>query len=98
LERLLARIPGLLAPGGRAALISFHSLEDRRVKEAFRAWERPCVCPPELPRCVCGKVPLGRRLTRKPVSAGAAEVRANPRARSAKLRVFEKAAQPEPRP
>jgi len=91
LERLLASIAGLLAPGGRAALIAFHSLEDRRVKEAFRAWEQPCVCPPELPRCVCGKVPLGRRLTRKPVTAGVDETRRNPRARSAKLRVFEKA-------
>ncbi len=93
LERLLERIPDLLAPGGRAALIAFHSLEDRRVKEAFRTWERPCVCPPDFPRCVCGKVPLGRRLTRKPVKAGVDETRRNPRARSAKLRVFEKAAQ-----
>lgn len=92
LERLLERIPDLLAPGGRAALIAFHSLEDRRVKEAFRAWEQPCTCPPDLPRCVCGKVSLGRRLTRKPVRAGADETRRNPRARSAKLRVFEKAA------
>ena len=94
LERLLKLIPGLLAPGGRAALIAFHSLEDRRVKEAFRVWEQPCTCPPDLPRCVCGKVPLGRRLTRKPVQAGADETRRNPRARSAKLRVFEKAPPP----
>jgi 16S rRNA (cytosine1402-N4)-methyltransferase len=103
LERLLEAIPHLLAPGGRAAVVAFHSLEDRRVKDAFRGWEDPCQCPPELPRCVCGKVPLGRRLTRKPVTAGAEEVRGNPRARSAKLRVFEKAAadappSPEARP
>jgi 16S rRNA (cytosine1402-N4)-methyltransferase len=91
LEQLLAHIPTLLAPGGRAAIIAFHSLEDRRVKDAFRAWERPCTCPPDLPRCVCRKVPLGHRLTRKPLVAGAEEVRRNPRSRSAKLRIFEKA-------
>jgi 16S rRNA (cytosine1402-N4)-methyltransferase len=92
LGRLLAALPDLLAPGGRAAIIAFHSLEDRPVKDAFRAWEQPCICPPEVPRCVCGKVPLGHRLTRKPTIAGAAETQRNPRARSAKLRVFEKAA------
>jgi 16S rRNA (cytosine1402-N4)-methyltransferase len=91
LERLLDAIPDLLAPGGRAAIIAFHSLEDRRVKDAFRTWEEPCVCPPEAPRCVCGRIPLGRRVTRKPVVADTEEVRRNPRARSAKLRVFEKA-------
>jgi 16S rRNA (cytosine1402-N4)-methyltransferase len=95
LERLLAAIPDLLAPGGHAAVIAFHSLEDRRVKDAFRLWESPCVCPIDLPRCVCGKVPLGHRVTRKPVVAGSEEVRRNPRARSAKLRVFEKAANAE---
>ncbi len=92
LERLLAVVPHLLAPGGRVAVISFHSLEDRMVKEAFRAWEQPCTCPPSMPACVCGKVPLGRRVTRKPLTAGSTEAAANPRSRSAKLRVFERAA------
>jgi 16S rRNA (cytosine1402-N4)-methyltransferase len=92
LERLLALAPALLAPGGRLAVISFHSLEDRRVKDTFRAWEQPCTCPPSMPACVCGKVPLGRRLTRKPVVASGPEEARNPRSRSAKLRAFEKAA------
>jgi len=91
LEGLLDAIPDLLAPGGRAALVAFHSLEDRRVKDAFRGWEEPCVCPPDAPRCVCGRVPLGRRLTRKPVTARLEEVSRNPRSRSARLRVFEMA-------
>lgn len=90
LERLLAALPDVLAPGGRATVISFHSLEDRRVKEAFRAWEHPCVCPPELPRCVCGKQPLGARVTRRAVTAGVEEQARNPRSRSARLRVFER--------
>jgi 16S rRNA (cytosine1402-N4)-methyltransferase len=91
LETLLEHIPALLAPGGRAAVIAFHSLEDRLVKERFRFWEHPCRCPPDLPRCVCGAVPLGRRLTKKPVTPSAGEIARNPRARSAKLRVFEAA-------
>jgi 16S rRNA (cytosine1402-N4)-methyltransferase len=90
LEALLAAAPGLLAPGGRVAVIAFHSLEDRRVKETFRTWEQPCVCPREFPRCACGRVPSGRRLTRKPVTAGTEEQARNPRSRSARLRVFEK--------
>src|SRR5579863_9304236 len=91
LDRLLEAIPDLLAPGGRAAIIAFHSLEDRRVKDAFRTWENPCICPPDIPRCMCGKVPLGERVTRKPTVASAEEIARNPRARSAKLRVFERA-------
>jgi 16S rRNA (cytosine1402-N4)-methyltransferase len=94
LERLLDVALPLLAPGGRLAIIGFHSLEDRLVKERFRAWEQPCTCPPTMPRCVCGKVPLGRRLTRKPIAPSADETARNPRSRSAKLRVFEKAAAP----
>ncbi|MBI4082811.1 MAG: 16S rRNA (cytosine(1402)-N(4))-methyltransferase RsmH [Candidatus Lambdaproteobacteria bacterium] len=90
LERLLDGAPGLLRAGGRLAVISFHSLEDRPVKLRFRTWEAPCECPPELPRCICGKQPLGRRVTRRPVTAGAEEAARNPRSRSAKLRVFEK--------
>ncbi len=91
LERLLDVAPELLAPGGRLAVIGFHSLEDRLVKDRFREWEQPCTCPPSMPACVCGKVPLGRRLTRKPLVASGAEAARNPRSRSAKLRVFEKA-------
>jgi 16S rRNA (cytosine1402-N4)-methyltransferase len=90
LERLLALAPDLLRPGGRLAVISFHSLEDRLVKTAFTRWEKPCECPPQLPRCVCGKTPLGVRVTRKPVTAGETEAAHNPRSRSAKLRAFEK--------
>ncbi len=90
LERLLSLALNLLRPGGRLALISFHSLEDRPVKTAFTKWERPCECPPKLPLCICGKVSLGKRLTRKPVTAGSPETARNPRARGAKLRVFEK--------
>ncbi|MCH7478703.1 MAG: 16S rRNA (cytosine(1402)-N(4))-methyltransferase RsmH, partial [SAR324 cluster bacterium] len=90
LERLLERTVDLLRPGGRVAVISFHSLEDRLVKTAFRKWEQPCECPPELPLCVCGKTPLGARATRRPIVADPMEARANPRSRSAKLRAFEK--------
>lgn len=90
LERLLEHALPLLRPGGRVAVISFHSLEDRLVKTAFVRWEKPCQCPPSLPVCVCGKEPAGRRLTRKPVTADGAEAAANPRSRGAKLRAFEK--------
>lgn len=90
LDQLLASAPDLLSKGGRIAVIAFHSLEDRRVKEAFRTWENPCTCPPELPRCICGKQPIGKRVTRRPVTASASEEARNPRSRSAKLRVFEK--------
>ena len=78
-----------LAPGGRLAVISFHSLEDRIVKECFQRHLNPCTCPPGLP-CVCGKVPDVKKVTRKPVEASAEELLVNPRARSAKLRVIEK--------
>ncbi len=80
-----------LAPGGRMAVIGFHSLEDRMVKQFFRAQQSPCTCPREFPRCTCGKVPAGRVVTRRAVVASEAEIAANPRARSARLRVFEKA-------
>jgi 16S rRNA (cytosine1402-N4)-methyltransferase len=86
----LESLPAVLAPGGRAAAISFHSLEDRMVKERFRALTQACTCPPELPVCACGAVAAFAPVTRKVVVAGEAEVAANPRARSAKLRVVEK--------
>lgn len=89
LERLLAAAPDRLAPGGRLAIISFHSLEDRMVKETIRRESVACICPPRLP-CRCGRTPRLRALTRKPIVPGAAEVETNPRARSAKLRVAER--------
>lgn len=81
---------GLLAPDGRLCIITFHSLEDRIVKNAFRKAENPCTCPPEFPVCVCGKKPLGRIVTRKAIVPGPEELEGNPRAASAKLRVFER--------
>jgi 16S rRNA (cytosine1402-N4)-methyltransferase len=90
LARWLEALPSILAPGGRAAAISFHSLEDRMVKEKFRALTQACTCPPDLPVCACGAKATFAPVTRKPVVAGEAEVAANPRARSAKLRVVEK--------
>lgn len=94
LEALLSAAPRLLATGGRLAVIAFHSLEDRAVKTAMRRWAADCTCPPHTPVCVCGKVSLGRVLTRKPITAAAEEVADNPRARSAKLRVFERGEAP----
>lgn len=90
LEEALAQAADLLRPGGRLCIITFHSLEDRIVKTAFRRYENPCVCPPEFPVCVCGRKSLGKVITRKPILPGEQELRENKRAKSAKLRVFEK--------
>jgi 16S rRNA (cytosine1402-N4)-methyltransferase len=90
LERVLPQAINLLAEGGRLAVISFHSLEDRIVKQVFLREERGCICPPQLPVCVCGHVPRLKILTRHPVVAGEEELAQNPRARSAKLRVAER--------
>jgi 16S rRNA (cytosine1402-N4)-methyltransferase len=86
----LDALPALLAPGGRAAVISFHSLEDRSVKEKFRALTQACTCPPDFPVCACGAKAAFAPVTRKAVVASEAEVATNPRARSAKLRAVEK--------
>lgn len=90
ISNLLEAVPQILAPGGRFAAISFHSLEDRLVKDAFKKFENPCTCPRNFPVCVCGRKPLGKTITRKPIVSGEEELKVNPRARSAKLRVFEK--------
>ena len=80
----------LLNPGGRLCIITFHSLEDRIVKNAFRKQENPCTCPPEFPVCVCGKKPLAKVITRKPILPSEEELEENHRSRSAKLRILER--------
>ena len=80
----------LLNPGGRLCIITFHSLEDRIVKSAFRKNEDPCTCPKDFPVCVCGKVSKGSIITRKPILPGEDELRENSRSKSAKLRIFER--------
>ena len=89
-ERMMPEAIEALNPGGRLAVITFHSLEDRIVKTAMAEAARGCTCPPEFPVCVCGKKPLVKLVTRKPIVSGPAELEENPRARSAKLRVAEK--------
>ena len=89
-SRLMHDAIDRLNPGGRLAVITFHSLEDRIVKNAMQAAAKGCTCPPEFPVCICGKKPKVRVLTRKPIVSGAQELAENPRARSAKLRVAEK--------
>ncbi len=79
-----------LNPGGRLCIITFHSLEDRIVKSAFKKAQNPCTCPPDFPVCVCGKKPLGKVITNKPILPTDEELEVNSRSKSAKLRVFEK--------
>lgn len=90
LEDTLDTMIDILAPGGRLCIITFHSLEDRIVKNIFKRNENPCTCPPDFPVCVCGKKSKGRVITRKPILPTPEEMETNPRSKSAKLRVFEK--------
>lgn len=90
LERAIEDAHDMLSSGGVMAVITFHSLEDRIVKQAFRRFEKPCTCDPKAPICTCGRVPTARVLTRKPLTACEEELEYNPRARSAKLRAIEK--------
>ena len=92
LERALEEMISLLNDKGRLAVITFHSLEDRIVKNAFRTAENPCTCPPQFPVCVCGKKSKGRVITKKPVTPDEGEIEENIRAHSAKLRIFERRA------
>lgn len=91
LETLLSGMIDRLNPEGRMCIITFHSLEDRIVKNAFRQYENPCICPPNFPVCTCGAVSKGRVITRKPILPGGKELEENSRSKSAKLRVFEHA-------
>ena len=90
LQNSLDDMIDLLNPGGRLCVITFHSLEDRIVKNIFRTNENPCTCPSNFPVCVCGKKPKGRAATKKPIVPGKEELEKNKRSKSAKLRVFER--------
>lgn len=90
LKNSLEEMIAFLNPGGRLCIITFHSLEDRIVKSAFKRQENPCTCPPEFPVCMCGKQSLGKVITRKPIVPSAGEREENSRSKSAKLRIFER--------
>lgn len=90
LRNHLEEMIDLLDDGGRLCVITFHSLEDRIVKNIFRTCENPCICPPGFPVCTCGRIAKGRVITRKPITPGEEELAENSRAKSAKLRVFER--------
>ena len=89
-ERMLGGALDALNTGGRLAVISFHSLEDRLVKTAFGEWAKGCTCLPDFPVCVCGRTPKAKLIGKRPIVAGEEELDENPRARSAKLRIAEK--------
>jgi 16S rRNA (cytosine1402-N4)-methyltransferase len=93
LQQALKDFAELLAPGGILCVITFHSLEDRITKNTFRILANPCICPPDFPVCACGRVSQGKVVTKKPIAPSAQELEVNPRAKSAKLRVFQKATQ-----
>lgn len=90
LENTILDAISILKPEGRLCIITFHSLEDRIVKTTFNKLEKPCTCPPKIPQCICGKKPLVKVITRKPIEADDKEQNENPRSRSAKLRVVER--------
>ncbi len=90
LEQSIDQMIDLLNSGGRICIITFHSLEDRIVKRSFRTNENPCTCPPDFPKCVCGKVSKGKVITRKPILPTEQEINENRRSKSAKLRIFER--------
>lgn len=90
LKKFLPYAVNLLVPGGRLAIITFHSIEDRIVKNTFRLMEKDCVCPPEIPECRCNHESTVSRVTRKPIIPSESEIAENPRARSAKLRIVQK--------
>jgi 16S rRNA (cytosine1402-N4)-methyltransferase len=90
LKNSLDEMITFLNPGGRICIITFHSLEDRIVKSAFKKQENPCTCPPNFPVCMCGKQPAGKVITRKPILPSAEELEENSRSKSAKLRIFER--------
>jgi len=90
LEKAILDGVDILKPEGRICIITFHSLEDRIVKNTFSKLEKPCTCPPRIPQCICGQVPLIKIISRKPITANSEELEKNPRARSAKLRVAER--------
>ena len=90
LEQSIKDMVDVLDTGGRLCIITFHSLEDRIVKQTFRHLENPCICPPDFPICICGKQPVAKIITRKPILPTNEEIGKNPRARSAKLRILEK--------
>ena len=89
LQKAIRDVAVRLSKGGRLCIITFHSLEDRMVKEIFREQENPCICPPQFPVCVCGRSPIGKVITRKPILPSAEELKQNHRSRSAKLRILE---------
>jgi 16S rRNA (cytosine1402-N4)-methyltransferase len=89
-ETVLPQVITALAPGGRLAVISFHSLEDRIVKQFFRRESQDCICPPRQPVCTCGHKATVKEVVRRPITPQAAEIEANPRSRSARLRIVEK--------